>query len=380
MDSQGERPLGVLVVEDNAVHADLIRRHLEKVAKDTVAISRAERLSDALARMRQGGIDAVLLDLGLPDSPVPETLSRVIQECPDVPIVVLTSLDDLEFAAAAVQQGAQDYLVKSDLDGRLLLRSVRYAVERKKGRDRLESYAAELERSNEHLKGFAHTVAHEVKSPLCAVRACLELLESQYGGQFDHQARRLVRDAQSAVEGLADLVNELLELARVGSAEQDFTEVDVEAVFYQAYTLLRSTIKRTRSTVTHDPLPVVRGNEVQIRHLLQNLIANAIKYRGADPPEIHVAAEESPDRWTFSVRDNGMGIPREVQASVFEVFVRLHGVDEIPGTGIGLALCKRIVQHHGGQIWVESVSGEGSTFSFTLPKPTPSTAPQGPAS
>jgi two-component system sensor histidine kinase/response regulator len=360
--------LAVLLVEDNPTHVHIIRRQLEKAADNGLTLHHVDRLATALTRLEQSDVDALLLDLSLPDSEISQTLPTVLEAHGDLPIVVLTSLDDLDFATRAVQQGAQDYLVKSDLSGPLLLRSIRYAIERKKTQDKLESYAAELERSNEHLRGFAHTVAHEVKSPLSVVVACLQMLDHKHRGSFDDETRGFVADANAAIHGMTELVNELLEFARVGSEVEEFEEVDVEAVFYQAYVMLRPAIRQTGASVTHDPLPTVRGNAVQLRQLLQNLIGNAIKYRGPRHPRIHVGVEGSSDQWTFSVQDNGLGILRADQERVFDAFVRLHKQSEIPGTGIGLAFCKRIVEHHGGQLWVDSAPGGGSIFHFTLPK------------
>lgn len=360
------RPLTVLLVEDNATHAHVIQRHLEKAAEVPLAIEQVGRLAAAIERLDEGGVDALLLDLSLPDSEIRLTLAKVLEAHNAVPIVVLTSLDDLDFATQAVQQGAQDYLVKTDINGPLLLRSIRYAIERKKARDALESYAAQLQRSNEHLRGFAHTVAHEVKSPLNVVASSLAMLGELYAAQFDDETRDAVQDADAAVQGMTELVNELLDFARIGSGDEDFVPVDLEAVFYQAYVMLRPAIKESSCVVTHDPLPTIHGNEVQTRQLLQNLIGNAIKYRRDEPPRIHISAQEHDGHWTICVSDNGRGIAPEDQPRVFDAFVRLHDPAEIPGTGIGLAFCKRIVERHGGAIWVESIPSQGSRFLFTL--------------
>jgi signal transduction histidine kinase len=368
MPSQDSNALSVLLVEDNDVHADLIRRYLEDTSHDRVRLLHVVKLTDALGMLDRTNIDVILLDLSLPDSQIEETLPSVIQHRSDVPIIVLTSINDLEFGARAVQQGAQDYLVKTELGSQLLLRAIRYAMERKKTQEKLESYAADLERSNEHLKNFAHTVAHEVKSPLGVVATCLQMLAEKHGSGFDAHAREMVQDASTSIRGLSDLVNELLEFARVGSEDQEFGIVNMEAVFYQVLAMLRPLIRSTQTRLTHDPLPEVRGNEVQLRQLLQNLIGNAIKYRSADRPEIHVTVSDEPRQWVFRVSDNGVGIPSDLQTQIFDAFVRLHKPDEIPGTGIGLAFCKRIVEHHNGRIWVESNDGKGSTFFFALSK------------
>jgi DNA-binding NarL/FixJ family response regulator len=173
MDSQDSRPLAVLLVEDNASHARLIYQHLQQVEGTAVCLEQVSRLSAALQRLGQGKIDVLLLDLSLPDSPIDETLARVLASGCDVPVVVLTSVNDADFAAESVQQGAQDYLPKSDLSGELLLRSIRSAIERKKTQRELKTYTAKLERSNERLRSFAHMLAHEVKSPLTTLSGCL---------------------------------------------------------------------------------------------------------------------------------------------------------------------------------------------------------------
>lgn len=360
--------LRVLLVEDNPTHAHLVQRHLKKAGERSVHVEHVERLEQALKRLDQEDIDALLLDLSLSDSPIDETLPKVIAAHGEVPIIVLTSLNDLEFATGAVRQGAQDFLVKTDLSGPLLLRSIHYSIERKRTQDRLESYAAELESSNEQLKGFAHTLAHEVKSPLAVVNGCLDIVREKFDRHLDQETREFVTDAESAVHGLTDMVNDLLEFARAGSGQPPFEDVDLEAVFYHAFVILRPAIRASKVIVTHDPLPVVRGSETQLRQLLVNLIGNAIKYQGPERPKVHVAAQEDEDNWTISVRDNGLGIDPADSERIFEVFVRLHRQDQVRGSGIGLAFCKRIVELHGGRIWVESQPGKGSTFRFTLPR------------
>lgn len=362
------KSLRILLVEDNPTHAHIIERHLKKFGRDAVILEQVERLETALQRLSDGGIDAVLLDLSLPDSKIDETLPSVIGAHSELPIIVLTSLDDLEFAKRAVSQGVQDFLLKSDLNGPMLLRAINYAIERKKTQEQLESYAAELESSNEQLKGFAHTVAHEVKSPLTVVSGCLQIIEQNYRDALATDHWEFIEDAGAAVRGLTDMVNDLLEFAHMGTGRPSFEEVDMEAAFYHAYVCLRPAVKETHAVVTHDPLPILYGNEVQLRQLLLNLIGNAIKYCGDDPPEVHVSAEEGEENWEFSVRDNGSGIAPEDQSRIFEAFVRVHDKAKIEGSGIGLAFCQRIVENHGGRIWVESQRAKGSTFYFSLPR------------
>ena len=367
MEQQDTRQLAVLLVEDFAIHATMIRDQLHEAAGDTVRIEHVARLSDALQRLARGGIDILLLDLGLPDSSIESTLPKVMAAGYDLPVIVLTLLNDLELAVDAVRQGAQDYLLKSDINGDLLLRAIRSAIERKNMQRELAAYAAKLEQSNERLKDFAHLLAHEVKSPLTSVTGVMGILNEKYGAQFDREARELVKEADAAIWNMSHLVNTLLEFASFGSGFKEFADVDMESVFYQACAVLRTPIKESGAVVTHDPLPIVRGDELQIRQLLQNLIGNAIKYCGPAPPRIHVAAGDGGEYWTFSVSDNGFGVAPEHKDMVFGMFVRLHEKGEIPGSGVGLAFCKLIVENHGGKIWLESELGKGSTFYFSLP-------------
>jgi two-component system, sensor histidine kinase and response regulator len=263
------RSLNVLLIEDNPDHAKLIQRHLKRAEAPAIVLERVERLQEGLERLADHATDAVLLDLGLPDSDVLDTLSRLLAAAPTTPVIVLTSLDDLELATAAVQQGAQDYLVKADLSGELLVRSIRYAIERKRA-------AVELERSNRELQQFAHAVAHDVKSPLSVVMYCCELLRG-YEPQFDEETREFLQATRDAADGMANLVTNLLEYASVGSREKRFEPVDCEQALEQAISSLQMQVAETGATITHGPLPTVTGDEVQIRQLFQNLLCNPNK-------------------------------------------------------------------------------------------------------
>ncbi|MFK7767289.1 MAG: ATP-binding protein [Mariniblastus sp.] len=322
---------------------------------------------------------SVLLDLSLPDSPIHETLGRIVTQFPDVPVIVLTSLNDLDFAAKAVQQGAQDYLVKTDLSSEVLERAIRYAIERKRTQVELQVYAAKLEESNRHLESFAHTLAHEIRSPLTVVSGCLQLVDDMSADKIDASTRETLADSLQAIMGITDLVEELLEFSQANSRSADeFETVDLEVVFYHVYSVLRPELKQANATITHDPLPAIAGNELQLRHLLQNLIGNAIKYRGEAPLQIHVGCEASESHWTFHVADNGKGIADADQEKIFRAFTRLESASDVSGVGIGLAFCQRIAENHDGQIWVASQLGIGSKFFFALPTASAKTQVQRP--
>jgi signal transduction histidine kinase len=359
-------PIRALLLEDNADHAELVRRCLGRGGDAGITLEWIDRLAKAKERLAAGDVDVVLVDLSLPDSDVLCTLSTMLELAPDVPLVVLTSLDDIEFATRAVQEGAQDYLVKTKLTRDSLERSIRYAIERKRTQLELKRYAARLERHNQELRQFAHTVAHEVKSPLSVVVYLCAILQRRCTETFDKETASFVENTRKAVEGLNRLVNELLEFASADSPDRRFQPVDCAQLLEQALENLEPAIAESGATVTSGPLPQLSADPVQVRQLLQNLIGNALKYRGEPLPRIHISAQPADDGWQFSVCDNGIGIaPRETER-VFDLFYRLNH-NASSGSGIGLAFCKRIVQHHGGRIWVDSEPGRGSVFHFTIP-------------
>lgn len=227
--------------------------------------------------------------------------------------------------------------------------------------------AAELERSNLDLAQFAAAVSHDLKEPLRAVGGYAALLRGKYGGTLDDKARGYLAGTIHGVERMQRLIDDLLAYSRVGSRGGEFKPTDAEAALTAAVANLRLSLDEAGAVLTHDPLPVVRSERSQLAQLIQNLIANAIKFRGAETPRIHVGAAREAGAWRFWVRDNGIGIDPRFRERIFEIFQRLHPRGAYPGTGIGLSICKRIVERHGGRIWVDSELGRGATFAFTIP-------------
>jgi len=240
-------------------------------------------------------------------------------------------------------------------------------AERARAEDELQQAMTELERSNEELERFAYVASHDLQEPLRLVSSYVQLLARRYQGQLDADADDFIAYAVDAASRMRTLINDLLAYSRVGTQGRELEPTDCGAVLDQALAVLQLTIEESGATLTHDPLPMVMADGVQLVQLLQNLIGNAIKFRGEEAPRIHIGVEGRDGEWLFSVRDNGIGIDPQYHDRIFQVFQRLHGRGEYSGTGIGLAICKKIVQHHGKRIWVESEPGEGSTFCFTLP-------------
>ncbi|MCB9996236.1 MAG: PAS domain S-box protein [Rhodospirillales bacterium] len=228
----------------------------------------------------------------------------------------------------------------------------------------------ELLRSNTELERFAYIAAHDLQEPLRIITKSTEFLEEDYGDTLDEDARKFIHHAQTAAKRMRSLVRDLLEYSRIGTAEKDFETVSMREVAGIAYDMLANSIETHQATIEiDDALPSVKGNKLQLVRLYQNLISNGLKYnREGEKPDIRLNAREEKTSWVFTVKDNGIGIEREYCEQIFAPFKRLHTSAEYPGTGIGLSMCRRIVERHNGRIWVESVPGQGSTFSFTLPK------------
>jgi light-regulated signal transduction histidine kinase (bacteriophytochrome) len=225
----------------------------------------------------------------------------------------------------------------------------------------------ELRRANEDLNQFAYAASHDLQEPLRMITAYSQLLLKGYRGQLEGEPALCVNFVNEGTKRMRDLLAALLAYSQVGAdGDRSMKVTDLNLVFNRAVENCQAAIAETGATVTSDPLPAVRGHEEHFVQLLQNLIGNAVKYHGPRPPAIHVAAEKCGEEWRIAVTDNGMGIAPEYHQTIFGVFKRLHAKD-IPGTGIGLAICRRVVERYGGRIWVESEAGQGAKFLFTLP-------------
>ncbi|HZS55159.1 MAG TPA: response regulator [Bryobacteraceae bacterium] len=369
----------ILVVDDDEANRDILSRQLQRLGFDVVS---ARSGPEALRLLERRRFDIALVDFMMPEMDGLDVL-EAIKEIPDIsgiPVIMISALDDLSGVSRCIQHGADDYLFKP-FEPVLLSARIRAALERTRLRQQerertkeLEQMSQELQRSNEDLKRFACAASHDLQAPLRTITTHLQLLERRVGKRMEPADLDLLRFPVQAAIRMSQLIKDLLVYSQVSTEDREISPVSCNDVLASTLEDLGSAIAESHATITHDPLPTVLADPVQLRQLLLNLIGNAIKYRSERPPHIHIGAKREFACWHFTVSDNGIGIPPQHLNEVFSLFKRLHGHD-VPGTGLGLSICKRIMERLGGRIWVESREGQGSIFHFTIPHEDPHQIP-----
>jgi signal transduction histidine kinase len=368
---------------------------------------KAQSGKEALRACLEHDFAAILLDVKMPDMDGFEAAAmiREREQSKDTPIIFLTALKSEEHLFRGYYMGAVDYLYKPIVPEVLrskvavfvdlcrknsTLQKNRDALEQKNHElqqqiaermraeadvrrlnaeleRRVEERTKELSRMNEELRQFAYVASHDLQEPLRTVASYAQLLARRYRGKLETDADEFIEYMVGGVTRMHTLLNDMLAYSRVTeSTDRPLAPANLNAVLQSALMNLRATIEESQAEVTHQDLPTVNGDEIQLIQVFQNLVGNAIKYKGSDPPRISISAENATDECILSVQDNGLGIDPQYAERIFGIFKRLHG-RELPGTGMGLAICKRIIERHNGRIWVESEPGKGSTFRFTLP-------------
>ncbi len=358
-------PIRALLIEDNPGDARLIREMLRDAGGAPVAVelTHADRLALGLEQLTNQVTDVVLLDLSLPDSRGFDTFSTVHTHVPDVAIVVLSGLDDETLAVHAVKEGAQDYLVKGQVDGAAILRSMRYAIERQ----RLESVRRDLERQRDE---FFSSVSHDLRTPVAAIKAAIGVVLANLPPEVPPPLQRLLGNIDLAADEMTSLIEDLLEMARLQSGRVELwrSPVDLREVIARAVRALEPLIQARGQRLLFSPpaQPMIASVDAErLGRVLRNLLGNAQKY-GRENGTIMVAVERNATEVCISVTDDGAGIALDDQERIFERFYRVTGSGSA-GSGLGLAIARGLVELHGGRVWVESTPGRGSTFRIALP-------------
>jgi light-regulated signal transduction histidine kinase (bacteriophytochrome) len=329
-------------------------------------VEMVETLHDAMNRLSTGDFGVILLDLGLPDSQGLDTLQVLRRANPGTAIVVLTGLSDEETGLEAIKEGAEDYLIKGESLGYVLARTIRYAIERKRAEQEQMELLAELENANRELWDFVHAVSHDLRMPLRRLKTLADYLMSDYGDEVDENGRIQFNQLQDRVTRMDDLIDQVLRSSRIGRPREETGQVDMHELVQEVIGMLAP--PESVPIKVPDKLPVAKGELTRIAQVLQNLLSSAIRRVDASRGRIELTCEEAGQFWRFGISDNGPGLEKAHLESVFQLSRTPVIQDGTESAGAGLPLVKRIVESYGGRIWVESETGKGSTFFFTLPK------------
>lgn len=372
----------VLLVEDDEDDYILIRDLLNDIPEQQFRLDWVATFSEAVTTIQQQHHDVYLVDYRLGERDGLELLELIDRE-DSSPVIILSGQGNRELDIAALRSGAADYLDKTYLRSSLLEHYIRSSIERNKALKALQEsekkyrelferenqLRQELSRSNSELEDFAYIASHDLQEPLRAISGYTKLLRAEYQAQLDSTAQEYMSFVVDGTKRMQGLIEDLLTYSRVNTHERIFSRVNCNSIVLEAIANLKTSIEESGAKIIYQNLPCLTGDRIQLVQLFQNLLSNAIKFRHRDiAPEITIHAEFFSDalQWQFTLKDNGIGIKQEYYDRIFKIFKRLHTQREFSGTGVGLALCRKIVEQHGGKIWVESQLGNSSVFFFTL--------------
>ncbi|MEL6769258.1 MAG: ATP-binding protein [Pseudomonadota bacterium] len=349
--------LRILLIEDNDDHAALFEDELRSTLPQA-PMARAASLSAAAHHLSEERVDLVFLDLGLPESGGLDTLNSFLELGHDTPVIVITSQGETEIGVDALKIGAADFLDKAMMEGPALLRTALFAIERDRARE-------ELARKQRMLQTFVAAAGHDLQTPLANIEGLIEALLVSVEGQLDAETVTLTDAISGAAAEMRVLLQDMLVFARVGATERDAREVPLASLVDRVVAMLPA---EERGRVRCDASATLRCDPGQMHFVFQNLILNALKYWEHRPSTVTIGMQETAGELRISVSDDGIGIGPELIDVIFRPGIR--GVDgrQFAGTGFGLAICREVVEGHGGRIWASSEPGEGATFTFTLPR------------
>lgn len=367
--------INILLVGDNSAETRQLQTLLAKITEFKFKLVWISGWQDGLEKLAIDSFELILLDLKLSPNNSLNSLEKLINAAPQSAIVLFVDANEKALAKEALSKGAMDYLVKQLLDVELFKRSLNYALRHKQTQIQLAQARRELKSSQAELEHFVYVVSHDLKQPLSNIFSWTQMLGRRYQEQLGDKGQQYIQRIVESSKQMEELLDAILDYSRIARRQNEFQPTDCHRLLSMVLARLERAIDRSNAVISYDRLPTVMGDASQITQLFACLIDNAIKYRREEFPQIHIAA--IPDRskltssptseWLFSISDNGIGIESQYFDRIFKVFQRLHSTSEYPGTGIGLAICEKIVKRHGGRIWLTSQPGLGSTFYFSLP-------------
>ena len=362
-------PLSVLIIDDCEEDREILVRYLRQMPQRDFHIMQTDSGIEGWEICQKEEPDCILIDYQMPDL---DGLEFIISLSTDAkrkfcPVLMFTGQGNEAIASEAMKGGAADYLVKGKFTPEGLFRAVTRAVEKASLLRVTHEQQLEIQRSQRELEQFAYTASHDLQAPVRRVMKFLELLQLDLKDTLTERSQDYLNRAMKSANHMSQLIQALLEFAKIGGSQQPFEPVDLNLVMKEVHTQLEVLITTTGAKVAYGTLPTISGNRMRLFELFQNLLSNALKFRSNKPLCIDVSAQLKGSSWVIKVKDNGVGIPYESFESIFGLFQRVDNGTKVEGTGIGLALCKKIVDLHGGRIWVESEEGVGTAFQMTFP-------------
>lgn len=366
IDLKLERPK-ILIVDDRKENLVATRKILRRLDADIVEAASG---TEALSQMLRNPFAVVLLDVQMPEMDGFETASLMQEDASmrNTPVIFVTAINKEEhYANHAAELGAVDYIFKP-INPLILESKVRVYVNLYRQQQRIQRLNEVLSQNNEELERFAYICSHDLKEPARNILSFATLYSELDAKEKIEVGAGYVESIIKSSRRMMDLIQGVLDYSRIGGKSESFVEVDCGQILANLEKDFEHTIRERKVHIEYLDLPPIRGNRIQIMQLFQNLIGNGIKFNDKDNVHIRISCREKSREWEFSVADNGIGIDPRYHAKIFDMFQRLHNREEYPGSGIGLALCRRIVKLHNGRLWLQSEPGGGSTFFFTLPK------------
>ena len=363
------KPLSVLIIDDCEEDRDILVRYLRLMPQRDFHIIQTDSGVEGWELCQKEEPDCILIDYQMPDLDGLEFITSLSTDAKRkfCPVLMFTGQGNEAVASEAMKSGAADYLIKGKLTPEGLFRAVTRAIEKAELVRVTHNQQLEIQRSQRELEQFAYTASHDLQAPVRRVMKFLELLQMDLKDTMTERSQDYMNRAMKSANHMSQLIQALLEFAQIGGSQQAFESVDLNLVLKEVLVQLEVNITATGANIEYSKLPTISGNRMWLSQLFQNLLSNALKFRSDTTPCITISAELKRSMWALRVQDNGVGIPFESLESVFGLFQRVDNGTKVEGTGIGLALCKKIVDLHSGRIWVESEEGVGTAFQMTFP-------------